>query len=80
MRSARKLSTLAVLLLAALSFAACAPPTEEVDIAAVEAEAIAALQEAKAQLDAKRQELSDLRARIAGGEGDGEGDGEAEPA
>ena len=68
MRSARNLSTLAVLLLAVLSFAACAPPTGEVDPVAAEAEATAALQQAKSALDAKRQEFNDLKAHIASDE------------
>lgn len=81
MRSARNLSTLAVLLLVILGFAACAPQgEEEVDQTTLNAEAIAALQQAKTTLDAKRQELRDLKARIAGGEAGEEGSEAAEPA
>ncbi len=85
MRCARTLSALIISLLAVLLLSACAAETEEDDQAAVQAAAWASLQQAKSDLDAKRQELGELRARLAGELPEGEaapaeGEGEAEAA
>jgi hypothetical protein len=68
MCSVRNLLALATVLLLTCGLLACAPPAEEADPEAAQAAAWAKLQEAKANLDAKRQELADLRAEIAGGD------------
>ena len=65
----RNLSALVIVLLLAFGLAACQPQTEEDDQAAVQAEAWAALQQAKTDIDAKRQELSEL---LAAGAPEGE--------
>lgn len=80
----RNLLALSIALLALLA-GACAPDTSEEDArTAAQAEEWAGLQQAKADLDAKRQELSELKAMIAGGmpeeEGEADGGGEEAPA
>ena len=65
MRCARTLSALSISLLAVLSLSACGPQEAKDDQAAVQAEAWASLQQAKADLDAQRQELAELRDRLA---------------
>lgn len=81
MHDARNLSALSITLLAVLGLAACSSgPTEEEAQAALQAEAWASLQQAKADIDAKRQELRDLEERLAGGAMDEEAAGEGDAA
>lgn len=80
MRCARTLSALSITLLAGLMLAGCAAQTEEEDRAAAQAEAWATLQQAKADLDAKRQELRALRESAESDAAEGEAaEGEAAP-
>ena len=80
MRCARTLSALSITLLAGLMLAGCAAKTEEEDRAAAQAEAWATLQQAKADLDAKRQELRALRESAESDAAEGEAaEGEAAP-
>ncbi len=74
MRRGRWLLSLAGVLLALVAFSGCeSGPTEEELKAAQTAEAWAAIEQAKAELDAKRQELAELRAQISGEGAEGEG-------
>ncbi len=93
MRSGRNLFALITLLLFALFSAACSQSDPEAEKAAADAEAWTALEGAKQELDAKRQELAELWERIeareseeaaapvdeADAEGETEGDAEAVP-
>lgn len=65
MPSGKKIFVLSVALLATIGIVGCAGTNEEELAAAAEAEQWAAVEQAKADLDAKRQELRDLRARVA---------------
>jgi hypothetical protein len=67
MRSVRNPFVLVTLLFLAFGLSACPSSTDGGDPAVADAEAFAALQAAKADLDAKRQELRDLRGQVAGG-------------
>jgi hypothetical protein len=90
MRSGRNLFALITLLFLALFTVACSQSDPEAEKAAADAEAWTALEGAKQELDAKRQELAELMARIEAGPpedatpaadaADGaEGDAEVEP-
>lgn len=68
MRSGRNLFALITLLFLALFAVACSQSDPEAEKAAVDAEAWTALEGAKQELDAKRQELAELMARIEAGE------------
>ena len=58
-------SMLAVCLVSMAGFLVACGPSEEERMAAEAAEALSGLEEAKAALDAKRQELADARAALA---------------
>lgn len=78
MRSGRKFFALGALLLLLTGLGACSSgPDPAEEKAAQDAEAWAALQEAKSTLDAKRAELKTLKDRIAGKLPEEEGDAEA---
>lgn len=88
MRRGRKLLALPGVMLALFALSACqSGPTEEELMAAKTAEDWAAIEQAKAELDAKRAELAELKQRLeadedteeaeaAGGEGQAEGEAE----
>ena len=78
MRSGRKFFALGALLLLITGLGACSSgPDPAEEKAAQDAEAWAALQEAKTTLDTKRAELMTLKDQIAGKLPEGEGDAEA---
>ncbi len=78
MRSGRKFFALGALLLLVTGLGACSSgPDPAEEKAAQDAEAWAALQEAKATLDAKRAELKTLKEKIAGKLPEEEGDTDA---
>ncbi|MEM7349461.1 MAG: hypothetical protein AAF657_01550 [Acidobacteriota bacterium] len=80
MRRGNALFALISVLLASLGLFACNQVSEEELKAAKDAEDWAWLEQAKADLDGKRSELTGLRERIASGGEEGEEESQAEPA